>query len=520
MSDLSQDKTSQPARPVSRWRIGSLSVIQIALVAVILIAVNYLSSQYYQRRDLSRAGDFMLSSATIRYLQSPAVQQRKDPIQFIVAFRMNADFYDRVRVLVEEYARQSGGKVKLRLIDPVRNPDEAQELAATYGVYDPGNNQLSRKDLVIIDSRTAEQIEAAKKEKIPSANNVRIVPSDALATYEVDEKKQRRPATFQGEDLLTAGLRASIEGVPRKVYFLADKSRISAEGEHSPWKTLVTAMALQNVILVPITLADKTEIPEDATAVAMVAPKYDFTPAEMNVIQNYWNRPKSALFVLLSPEEVPARLRGFLRSNGVTPRRDRVITTRGGQTISAVNAAFTAGVPFLKDLTGQATVFEGASSSLEVRENNDEDLATRRIAPVPLIQVDSAYWGETKFGQGKESYDEREDKSAPLYLAAGVTRGAESDDRFTTDSSRMLVMSNSDFLEPERLRQENLDFLSASTNWLIGREELAGIGARTLGTYKLPLLDAQVSFINRVNLFFLPGIALLIAGFVWSSRRA
>jgi hypothetical protein len=56
-------------------------------------------------------------------------------------------------------------------------------------------------------------------------------------------------------------------------------------------------------------------------------------------------------------------------------------------------------------------------------------------------------------------------------------------------------------------------------NWLIGRESLAGIGPRPLGTYKLPLLDAQVSFINRVNLFFLPALLVLIGGFVWSSRR-
>jgi hypothetical protein len=37
--------------------------------------------------------------------------------------------------------------------------------------------------------------------------------------------------------------------------------------------------------------------------------------------------------------------------------------------------------------------------------------------------------------------------------------------------------------------------------------------------YKLPLLDAQVSFINRVNLFFLPAFILVIGASVWSSRR-
>jgi hypothetical protein len=56
-------------------------------------------------------------------------------------------------------------------------------------------------------------------------------------------------------------------------------------------------------------------------------------------------------------------------------------------------------------------------------------------------------------------------------------------------------------------------------NWLVGRDSLAGIGPRSLGTYKLPLLEAQVSFINRVNLFFLPALLVLIGSFIWSSRR-
>jgi hypothetical protein len=49
---------------------------------------------------------------------------------------------------------------------------------------------------------------------------------------------------------------------------------------------------------------------------------------------------------------------------------------------------------------------------------------------------------------------------------------------------------------------------------------LAGIGPRSLGTYKMPLLEAQVSFINRVNLFFLPAFLILAGAIIWSSRRA
>ena len=84
----------------------------------------------------------------------------------------------------------------------------------------------------------------------------------------------------------------------------------------------------------------------------------------------------------------------------------------------------------------------------------------------------------------------------------------------------MVVISNTDFLDPAKQRAENVDFLASSVNWLMDRQSLAGIGPRSLGTYKLPLLDAQVSFINRVNLFFMPAFLVLAGAFVWSSRRA
>jgi len=521
MSDSTQDPTPAPARPVSRWRVGSLSVVQIALIASMLIAVNYLASLYYQTKDVSRVGDYSLSERSLNFLRSDAVRKRKDPIRLIVAMRASANMADRVRALAEDYSRNSDGKITIKLIDPVRNLDEAQKLAATYGMYDPGNQQIARKDLVIIDARSQEQIDSSTKERKPTSANVRIINADAMLLYGVKAGEQRKPKGFQAEDLMTAGLRAAIEGTPRKVYFLADKSRMDTESANSPWRTLEQTLALQNLILEPINIAGLTSIPEDAAAVAIVAPKYDFTPEEINVLETYWDRQKSALIVLLKPDDVPDRLRAFLRSNGVTPRRDRVVTVRNRQTISTVHGTFAEGVRYLGGLAKQSTILDGVSSSLEVRENSSEDsLSNRQIHPVALIQAAPEFWGETKFGQGKETFDPLEDKGAPIFLAAGVTRGTESDDRFADQSSRMLVMSNTDFLDPSLMLESNLDFLASSVNWLVGREELAGVGPHSIGGYRIPLLDSQAAFINRVNLFIFPAFVLVIAGFVWSSRRA
>jgi hypothetical protein len=303
------------------------------------------------------------------------------------------------------------------------------------------------------------------------------------------------------------------------MYYLADRSRLDAEGEDSAMKSFQDVLLFQNVELKGISISGLAEIPKDAEGLALVAPKYDFSDAELAVLEQYWNRSRAAILVLLKPGDTPPKLRTFLRKYGVTPRRDRVISSVDQRADTSVRAVFTYGIDFTKDFAGQATVFEGASSSLEVREGA-EDLSTRQVNAIGLIQAAEGFWGETKFGEKDPAFDEKEDTKAPLYLAASITRGAISNDQFAADTSRMIVISNTDFLDPKLKRAENIDFLASSVNWLMDRQSLAGIGPRSLATYKLPILDVQVSFINRVNLFFMPTFLLLIGVFVWSSRRA
>ncbi len=513
MSDSSPEPTGKPARPLNRWGLGTLSVLQIVLLAVILIALNYLAVHHFTRLDLSREAAYTLSPSTKSYLESPALGGRKEPIKWIMAFRRSSPFYERVRALAEEYSRLSDGKIQLEIVDPLRSSDRTQEITAAYGLP-------LTKDLIVMDARTdTGPVSTEDKEGNRILNpNVKLIVAEDMAIYKT-EGTQRRISGFQGEDVLTARLVESIEGRTRKMLYLADKNRLSAEGEDSPLKSLQNTLQFQNVELQAINLSGLKEIPADTEGLALVAPKYDFTDEELAVLEKYWNSPRAAMLVLLKPGETPAKLRTFLRSYGITPRRDRVITMIDKRIDTTARAFFTSGVDFTKDFAGQATVFEGATSSLDVREGA-EDLMNRQINPIGLIEAAPAFWGETKFGEKDTSFDEKEDTAPPLFLAACVTRGAASDDRFAADTSRMVVVANTDFLNPDQQRAENIDFLASSVNWLMNRQALAGIGPRSLGTYKLPLLDAQVSFINRVNLFFLPAFLFLIGACVWSSRRA
>jgi hypothetical protein len=517
---MSAPNSKRPSRP-NRFGLGFLSIAQIVLLLAVVIFANYLSSGNHVRADLSRSADYSLSSSTVNFLQGEAVAKRERPVKWIMAFRRSSPFYDRIRALAEEYTRKSGGKIELEVIDAIRAPDRASQFAAAY-------NLTLIRDLILIDARPdeSEPIITEAETGSPALNpHITLALAEEMLTYAMDAKGQRRPDAFRAEDLLTARLVEAIEGKPRNFLFLADKSRVDTDGENSPWNNLAATLRYRNIRLTPANISDLTAIPEGVDGLAIVAPKYDFTEAEIATLEAYWNAPRAALLILLEAGQCPPNLRIFLRSKGVTPRRDRIITKSGERITTTTRGNFSEGIPFLKDLAGRAAVFEGASSSLEVRENGD-DLSVKKIAPTPLIQIGDGFWGEADFGKNGDedkagvTFDVIRDAAPPLHIAASVTRGAENDDRLAAETSRMIVIANTDFLDPDRQRAENIDFLASSANWLVRRDSLAGATPRTIGIYMLPLLDTQVSFINRLNLVFIPLAFLIIGGIVFSSRRA
>jgi hypothetical protein len=524
MSKESESPPENPAKPIRRFGTGVLSLLQVACFTLLFLAVNYLGSLQYVTKDLSAEAAYTLSPATRRYLESPAIQDRADPVRLLVAFRRINPMYEKVRVLAEEYTRLSKGKVRLELLDPVRSPDRTQQVVDEYGkIFGRAfGKSMFTTDLAIVDARGKEEKDAGPKAAGTQATSphIRFVEAETMARFETDLKGQRKVSGFLGEDALTTGLVAAIEGKPRQVYFLADKSGFAADGADSPLSNFEGTLLTQNALTTRARISELDRIPDDAAAVAIVNPAYDFTPAELEVLTEYWNRPRSALLITLGASETPPRLRAFLRNLGITPGKDRVITKKGDQVVTNVRGKFEPGMDFTKDFWDKVATFEGETCSLEIRDKDNEDLIDRRVIPYTLLATGPEFWGETAFSTAEPSFDLREDNPGPIRLAGAVIRGAATRDDLGEQISRMVVIANSDFLAPKYFSDINKDFLASSLNWLIGREQLAGTGPRTLGTYKLPLLDSQLSFINRVNLFFLPAFALAIGALVWSSRRA
>jgi hypothetical protein len=507
-----------PPQPVKKLGLGVRAVLQIVFAILSLVFIYYLAFTYQTRKDLSERNDFTVSEATENLLRSSGVMDREEPIKIIAALRKSSPHYSRLRPVVEEYERLSKGKVKLEYLDPIRDKDRAFEIQNNYG--DLLADKLFEDDIFIIDARkgaSANSVEATED----VTSHLRYLPASSMVISRTDINNQRRIVGYQDEDLLSSMLQSAIEGKPRIMYLVEDKSDLEVTAAGSPLQVISEALQKQNIYLLPLKISQVDRIPENAEGLVIVAPEYDFEPKEIEVLESYWKRPSSAIIAYLNPTTRPVNLRAFLRKNGVTPRDDRIIRTRNGRTENQVLATFTvgAGLGVNGSLEMKSVPFEGRVGSLEVREGA-EDLVANRIQAYSLIETAPDFWGETDYKKANPKYDDDSDYSGPLSIGAAVIRGNANSDNTAPNISKMIVLSTSDFLDPARLGNEQLDFVKNSTYWLLGREELMGIGPRSLQRRKLNLIKDDIKFLSNIVLFFIPVGLFLVAMFVWNIRRA
>ncbi|MDA7863039.1 GldG family protein [Akkermansiaceae bacterium] len=508
------EEMAPPPSPITRLGTRSRVLLQLVLAVIILVSAFYIGIIYHTQKDLTHTSEFTLSEETLNLLGSSAISKREEPVKIIAALRKNSPHYARLRNLIEQYENLAKGKIAVDYLDPIRDQDRAVEVANNY--YDT-LGQLFSDDIFIIDGRLSPPVDPTS----PDAGLSFVRVQDMLV-MRTDENKQRRVAGYQDEAMLTSYLLAALEPKPRIMYLISDKNDIDASDTSSPAEMLKETMGRLNVFLAPIRISEVDEIPANAEGVVFAAPQYDLSTEELQKVDTYWKRPNSSILAYLDPSAELPNLNSFLRRNGVTPRNDRILKVSNGRTDSQVQALFSINAP-VNDVTvsleGKAARFEGRVSSLEIREGA-EDLVTQGIRCFAVIETAPGYWGEVDYKKPNPTFDDSSDQPGPLFLGAGIIRGNASLENEEDTASKMIILSTSDFLNPERLNNEQLDFVKNTTHWLLGREELMGIGPRGLVRRKLNLIPSEVSWLQNIIVFFIPAGFLMISLFVWSIRRA
>ena len=339
------------------------ALVSALLVLALLVGLNYLGTEHHVRWDLTATREHSLSPQTLKVLRTLPGQIQA------VAFPA-ADSTGRYRDLLGTYQYYSKN-FQYRLVDPDRNPAEAQKFkVTTYG---------------------------------------QIVLQRGAVTYTVDD------AT---EDALTNGLLHVLETGKKTVYAVQGDGEAPLDDfTRVGLGTVKQALTGKGFDVKPLFLIKEARVPADASAVIVASPTQELPPQALDALAGYY-RDGGHLLVLVDPTS-PAGIRAWLG-------REFHVAAPGGLVVDPVSRLLGANpaVPIItqypySDITQNfnlATAFPVATPLVP-------DAKAKDVTLTPIVKSSDASYVKTNLDAKDIAYQAGDRKGASV-LGVEVTPAA------------------------------------------------------------------------------------------------
>ena len=465
-------------------RLGAIAATSVVLVLGILAALNYLSNRRSYRWDLTENKEFSLSDQTKQILQKLDAQ-----LQFLVFFDPS-EGVEQLRDRLDRYEYDSRGKVTIEYVNPDREPVRAQQ------------NQVQSYGTVVINYK---------------GRTERVVGSE--------------------EQQITNALIKVLTGEERVLYFLQGHGeRDTVSSEREGYSAIVQALGSENYKVETLALAQKPEVPANATAVIVAGPKTDLLQPEADALAKYLDAGGKLLVLIDPPEKAGAvpltALTTLLKGWALEPGNDIVVDTSGVGQLLGMNEVMPVAVRYPSHpIVSAFRVITAYPFARSVRPASGA--ADGRSAQT-FIESSPQSWAETGLADlfaGKPvSFDEGRDSQGPVSLGAAVSAtapnppaAAEGAEKPSEDApkpqTRVAAIGDSDFAANGYLGiQGNRDLFLNTVNWLAEQENLISIRPRDPEDQRLTLTGAARTFVLWGPMLLLP-LAIAILGFTVLRRR-
>src|SRR5213083_3046633 len=494
-----ETKKARTRGKIGRIRIGLNVLVQIVLILFLVAMVNSFAFKHYARWDFSRDQKYTLSDKTKRFLDT-----LKGKMRITVFFSPNTPISGDVLNLLTEYQYAGKGKIDIEHIDPERNLSRAKELFDKYKV-------VTDESLLVLDYEG--------RNKTVKASEMADFDQSGMAFGEGP-----RVTAFKGEQAITSAMMDLVEGKKKILaYVLGHKEPPLLE--NSAISVLKTFIENENIRFQELNLLDVAAVPAEMKAIVIIGPQYDFSGREMKLLRDFWDK-QGRILLLVDPAARTPRLDAFLNELGVKVNDDRlmVFLRTGIQELALtrdVQAHFLADSPITKRLADVRALFFGGTSSLTLEPDR---VRAANIRLEALIQAEKGYFAETDYNtdnQAKLQADAKQSSNVPLTIGAAVEKGGSADQRVQLNSSRLVVVSNSTFVQDNAITQDQqgLDFISGSVNWLLSREQLIGIAPKVSKPLTFSLNDEALRRLRWIVLVFIPLVPAVVGTMVWWQRR-
>ena len=472
-------------------------LVQILLSLSLIIALNFISANYFKRFDLTKSGAYTLAPESKAY-----IRQLKEPVEIIVTIPKETEedefgiIRQDLKKLLREYEfegmRDGKAYVTVEFVDIYRQRKRAHELATNYN--------LTKENAIII----------ASGEKVREISQIGL--------YEYDDGKTRG---FRGEQVFTSAILDVSSKKAQKIYFLVGHGEMRLD-DVDPLRglsQLESFLSERNFEVATLDLAIDKNVPEDASLVVVPSPQASLQPEEVEKLRRYMSDRNGRMITLIDPGRRHGMDElffdwGVLAEDNVVVDVGADFRAQGGDLIIRHFAEHPV-TQLLIDYQITALFGQPRSVRTDPASANDSRLQVHQ-----LIGTSDKSWAERDYRTQKPiAFDAKRDQKGPISISTVSSRSSGIELGITIPGGRMVVFGNSDFITNNRLRAfGNHTLFINSANWALDRTSLLNIPTRKLESHQIVMSESDL---QRMLTYFaiVPAATAMFGLLIYFIRR-
>ncbi|HEU4524179.1 MAG TPA: GldG family protein, partial [Gemmatimonadales bacterium] len=377
---------------------GSILGAGVALVAALVLIVNYFGWKYYQRFDWTGSKIYSLSEKS-----QGVVAGLDQDVEALVFMSPNEELYTPVRELLARYEAASP-RIRVRQVDPEKNLIESEQIVKKY--------QLASAKVVVFEAGEAR----------------RVIEAGDLAEYDYSGMQMGegpRMTGFKGEQRFTGALLELQEDRKPKILFTTGHGERSLDAfEGNSLSMAQDLLGRDNFEIEAWASLGQSAVPPGTDLLVIAGPTAGFVAPELEAFAAYL-AGGGRILALVDPT-LPAGaggladtgLRGWLAGFGVELGDDIVVDPSnplpffGPETIFSASYGDHAITRSLRDRQEPA-IFPLARSVAK-------GTVPAGLEATELVRTSDQGWGETNLADLQAVKKDPDDRSGPVSIAVAV----------------------------------------------------------------------------------------------------
>jgi ABC-type uncharacterized transport system involved in gliding motility auxiliary subunit len=458
-------------------RYGASAALYSLLFVALIAGINYVGYRRHHRWDVTEGGVYTLSPQSTKVVES-----LKNDLT-MTAF-VEGGIAPGVESLLDGYTYANASHVKMRLVDPDREPALVEQM------------------------------------KITTAPSVHL-------QYGEESFVVTQPT----EETITNGLIRVSRSTKKIVYFVEGFGQALMSDEQDPKGYAAAKMALQqeNYEVKPLLLPSIEKVPDDASVVIIPGVGQPLTETAIAALDGYL-KAGGHLFVLVGPRQGDDKLATFLDGWGAKLGNDIVLDQEvrlfEGPRVGMQPLAKEYGAHPITEALKDYTVFP------QSRTVDPDATGKKGLSATALVKTSLSSWGETSvddvFTKGIASVD-GSDKKGPLSVAVAVTAKLKdmgitpvaAEGQKAAEEARLVVVGTPRAADSQTLSQArtNADLFLNAVGWLVGQEELVSIRSRSVRASRAEFSPSQAGQLFYLSVLIIPELMVALGIAVWWRRR-